>query len=204
MAFEDVYTRPLKSNPEAHKPGKSVNLHWGNINTRTLGDLNLIFCGEVDAVRDTFGNGRPSEWFDRRVEFKSKGVHSRPPIKAKWHMQSSLLGVPEIFLGYRDKAHRITKTTSMRVSDIKPAAYDHNIHRGYELLSTLRSRLESEVRQQGKMDGVIWRVKIKKGTITKIARSKEVKEVVRGWKPTARLGIVPKHIIASLRKCHST
>ena len=51
MAFEDVYTHQATSTSNSDETGRSVNPQWGNIVTRTLGDLNLVFCGEVDGVK---------------------------------------------------------------------------------------------------------------------------------------------------------
>ncbi|EEB90026.1 hypothetical protein MPER_11822 [Moniliophthora perniciosa FA553] len=86
-AFEDLYTKSHTSSPRSPNNGdKHSSKQWGNIVSRSLGDLNLVFCGEVDAVKgevqvllvsaainswtDQFDTG--VEWFDRRVELKSK------------------------------------------------------------------------------------------------------------------------------------
>ncbi|KAL0061441.1 hypothetical protein AAF712_009159 [Marasmius tenuissimus] len=206
MAFEDVYTHPLASNTRTDQSGRDVDHQWGNIVMRTLGDLNLIFCGEVDAVKDGIGNGHPDDWFDRRVELKSKSAQSKSPInKAKWHMQSALLGVPEIYVGYRDNALRITQTRTIRTADLKPGTYESNIHRGYEVLSSLRSILEEKVREGGQVDDVVWKVTVKKGSITGIVQLDETQtnRVKRRredpQKPIERVGIVPRDMVASLR-----
>ncbi|KAJ8074450.1 hypothetical protein PM082_015351 [Marasmius tenuissimus] len=206
MAFEDVYTHPLASNTRTDQSGRDVDHQWGNIVMRTLGDLNLIFCGEVDAVKDGIGNGHPDDWFDRRVELKSKSAQSKSPInKAKWHMQSALLGVPEIYVGYRDNALRITQTRTIRTADLKPGTYESNIHRGYEVLSSLHSILEEKVREGGQVDDVVWKVTVKKGSITGIVQLDETQtnRVKRRredpQKPIERVGIVPRDMVASLR-----
>ncbi|THV01854.1 hypothetical protein K435DRAFT_383668 [Dendrothele bispora CBS 962.96] len=62
-------------------------------------------------------------------------------------MQSHLLGVPEIFIGYRNDDHDIVRTEIVYTEDIKPKKFEDDIERGYRVLSSLRERLSTE--QQG-------------------------------------------------------
>ncbi|KAL0066382.1 hypothetical protein AAF712_006641 [Marasmius tenuissimus] len=207
MAFEDVYTHPVPSNTQTDQlRGRKVNLQWGNIVMRTLGDLNLIFCGEVDAVKDGIGNGHPDDWFDRRVELTCRSTQSKKPVdKARWHMQSALLAVPEIFVGYRDNVLRITQTRSIRTADIEPDEYESNIHRGYGILSSLRSFFEGKVREGGQIDDVIWKVTLKKGSVVDLVQLDEEQanrvktRTDDPQRPIQRLGIIPTAMAALLR-----
>ncbi|KAK7442789.1 hypothetical protein VKT23_016034 [Stygiomarasmius scandens] len=85
MAFEGAYTvTSAKSKRKGRDQAKGriqlgglthIGTQWRNIVVRTLGDLNLVFCGEVDAVRDLKNNtGRETDmdFFNRRIELKCR------------------------------------------------------------------------------------------------------------------------------------
>ncbi|KAG7091540.1 hypothetical protein E1B28_010569 [Marasmius oreades] len=212
MAFEDVYSQPLDSSlsaPNSVQPDpEHVDQQWGNLVQRSLGDLNLIFCGEVDAVKDDIGGGTPNDWFDKRVELKSRNIHSRYPISyARWHMQSSLLEVPEIFVGYRDNNLCVTYTDTVRVSDIQPANFNDSLQRGYNVLSALRATFESKREEEGTdLDDTIWKVVINEGYVSNAIKLEDIEahKVKRRRElphtpSVARVGIVPKEMVSRLR-----
>ncbi|KAL0565035.1 hypothetical protein V5O48_016999, partial [Marasmius crinis-equi] len=95
-------------------------------------------------------------------------------------------------------------TRMMRTSEIKPNNYDSSIQRGYEVLSSLRSELESKSHEGG--DNVIWKVTIKKGSVAGITRLTDAqatrvqKRREDPQKPIERIGIVPEEMITSLRQ----
>jgi len=204
MAFEEVYTHPIRTQPNSEQ----LNLQWGNIVSRALGEFKLIFCGEVDSVRDDIGSGEASDWFGKRVELKTKSIQSTSSINQslpKWHMQSSLLGVPEIFVGLRNDSLRITQTQVLLTSEIKPNNYDINIQKGYEALKHLYSTLANRVAELGN-DDMIWAVTVKNHSVTEIIELDETqasqvkKRRENKQNPVERVGIIPKDCVRSLRQ----
>ncbi|KAF5353681.1 hypothetical protein D9758_008608 [Tetrapyrgos nigripes] len=142
-AFEDTFTetRPIGRDGLPRRIPKA-NTQWCNVVSRTLGDLNLIFGGEVDAF-----NCKASEdlhdnhgILDRRVELKTKLLGSKIHYP-RWHMQSHLLAVPQIFVGYRNDNLDIVKTQSIHTANIRPRNFEENIAKGYRVLSVLRGHL---------------------------------------------------------------
>ncbi|KAF9257922.1 hypothetical protein L218DRAFT_981894 [Marasmius fiardii PR-910] len=217
MAFEDVYTEPWASTSMVIKSSQKehVDDQWCNVVQRSLGNLNLIFGGEVDAVKENdTGDEDSSHWFEKRIELKSRNVDARGSIKyARWHMQSSLLGVPEIFVGYRDNTPslRVTRTRTIRTSDIQPTNFYESLRQGLEVLTALWATFESKREEEGDLDDTIWKLVIKKGHVKdpvklsdvqaeKVKRRREVPQKAS----IARIGIVPKEIVSRLRESVKT
>ncbi|KAK7051194.1 hypothetical protein VNI00_004694 [Paramarasmius palmivorus] len=204
-AFEDLYTT---SHSTSTLPPSSTNNHhsskqWGNVVTRTLGDLKLIFCGEVDAVKDQYDS--QGDWFSKRVELKSKLVETSIPDQ-RWHMQSYLLGVPEIFVGYRSKNMKILRTQMMQVSEIHTPNLAAQFERGYNVLSALRNQLEKDRNEGGSGDDIIWKVTIQSGRWSYLHRlddSEALKVKKRREdpsRPIRRVGIVPEDMMHRIRE----
>jgi hypothetical protein len=120
-------------------------------------------------------------------------------------MQSSLLGVSEIFVGLRDDSLRITATQTLRTSDIKPKKYEVNIQKGYEVLNYLYSALSRRVAELGN-DDTIWAITLVKHAVTEVieldgtqaSRVKKRREDEQN--PIERTGIIPRDCLRSLRQ----
>ncbi|ESK85783.1 hypothetical protein Moror_2425 [Moniliophthora roreri MCA 2997] len=206
-AFEDLYTKPHANSSRSPNNGdKHSSKQWGNVVSRSLGDLSLVFCGEVDAVKDQFEKGADGgEWFSRRVELKCKLTETRIPNQ-RWHMQSYLLGVPEIFIGYRSKNLRIVRTQMIQVSDIQTPDIEAKISRGHSVLSALRAELKKEKDEGSIRDDTIWKIAIRNGSWKQLQRLGDVdaqkvkKRRDDPSKPIQRIGIVPEVMLQHIRE----
>ncbi|EEB89975.1 hypothetical protein MPER_11877 [Moniliophthora perniciosa FA553] len=203
MAFEETFSKIKPSNDDARgSQGKSsFGAQWANVVSRSFGSMNLIFSGEVDAVKGTAG----CDWFERRIELKCKLVGTRVPYD-RWHMQSYLLGVPEIFVGYHTWNLQISHTNTIRTAEIKTHKFDGHIARGYRALSSLRSYISREQTRSSSIDDTIWRVTIDSGRLANVQKLSPVDaETVKKRRedplkaPIERIGIVPRSMIEALR-----
>ncbi|KAK7453939.1 hypothetical protein VKT23_011451 [Stygiomarasmius scandens] len=227
MAFEDAYTcaKPKQEGQnQAHRIANTsessahVDTQWGNVITRTLGDLNLVFCGEVDAVRESDPASNTDDGTDtldflgRRIELKCKSSKGKSAPWPRWHMQSHLLAVPEIFIGYRDDSSKIVRTRLVRTQDIKPASFEERIEKGYRVLKELKERLSTSTDTSNLESGTslnandnIWKVAIGKWTLGPVTRlgDAEAQKVKRRRedpsRPIERVGIVPKALVEAIQ-----
>ncbi|RDB16074.1 Decapping nuclease RAI1 [Hypsizygus marmoreus] len=188
MAFEDVFTENLE--PGANKG------QWGNVVSRNLGTMSLLYGGEVDGVRPP-ENGRLSTR-ERRIELKSRKLNTKSQNTARWHIQSSLIGVHEIFVGHRTDSDQIIKAESIIVSDIHMTSRAASAH-------ALLTKLRNLTRDASRDENSIWKVILKKGDIvqvtelgpTQVSKVKGRRDDPRS--PVKRIGIVPQRVIEALR-----
>jgi RAT1-interacting protein len=123
----------------------------------------------------------------------------------RWHMQSYLLGVPKIFVGFHTWGLQINHTTTIRTCDIKTRNFDEHMARGYRALLAIRSYVLSE-REIDPEDDKIWRITVVKGNLTekRLLSALEAEQVkTRREDPlmasVTRIGIVPHSMIEMLR-----
>jgi RAT1-interacting protein len=69
LAFEETFTKSNIPNGFSTKEVCSIGKQWANVVSRTFGEMNLVFSGEVDSVENP---NVYHDWFDRRVELKCK------------------------------------------------------------------------------------------------------------------------------------
>ncbi|ESK86829.1 dhp1-interacting protein [Moniliophthora roreri MCA 2997] len=200
MAFEETFSKIKPSDDTSSQGKSSFGAQWANVVSRSFGSMNLIFSGEVDAVKDWRAG---CDWFERRIELKCKLVGTKVPYD-RWHMQSYLLGVPEIFVGYHTWNLQISHTDTIRTAEIKTHKFDGHIARGYRALSSLRSYISRE--QSNSTDDTIWRVTVDNGRLANVQKlSPSEAETVKKRRedssrtPIERIGIVPKSMIDALR-----
>ncbi|KAF7374739.1 RAI1 domain-containing protein [Mycena sanguinolenta] len=133
-AFESYCTSatPSSSNPPGvnvpqgpgDPPGWSgdvdTNVQWCSVVRTKLGETRLVIGGEVDCVR-----GKYTSKTDTFVELKTSMVIRNPQDEMrfekkllKFYMQSFLLGVPEILVGFRTPGGEVTTTQTFRTVEI--------------------------------------------------------------------------------------
>ena len=136
-------------------------------------------------------------------------------------MQSHLLAVPEIFVGYRNDSDKdgrleIVRTKLIRTEDIRPANFEEQIERGYKLLKELRERLCGSSTEGMRSTGLtreanssnadrIWKIAIEKWSLRSVkqlddAKAQKVKKRREDpSRPVKRIGIVPKVLVQAIR-----
>ncbi|CAK5271264.1 unnamed protein product [Mycena citricolor] len=181
--------------PDYEEDEDKVDMHtlWTVAIKRTLGDLKVLLVGEVDCVKAEYAaNPCPENYVElktRRHEMKSTF-----PNRAKWDMQSHLLGASTIFVGFPDSLGTIRGTQDLAVRDMQAVQY--KIDWGARVLQSLVDHCSKNAQTEaGRLK--IWRVEVQRKTI-KIGALKtgEVYRLNRGGVP--RSGIVPISFIASL------
>jgi hypothetical protein len=125
----------------------------------------------------------------------------------KWYLQSHLLGIPEIFVGYRDDADILRHTKTIAVADIPqkitgPGCLSwnpqQNIDWGFRVLTALRKYCNNS----GKAEETVWRVEVRgfgTGINIREPSEREVGQLNDNSEPR-RLGIVPEWFVNEVRK----
>ncbi|KAI9063505.1 RAI1-domain-containing protein [Trametes sanguinea] len=189
-----------------------TNVQWCSVIKTKLGDKRLVIGGEVDCVRERF-EGRTDTFVELKtsMSIRNAGDEARFEKKLlKFYMQSFLLGVPEIVVGFRTPAGRLTTTQTFKTIQIprlvrgKPGAWDPQVcfSWGHHFLTTLRSIVAApaEPPESGKGDGPgtprepstrVWRVVFAPGDGVKVSLLDEggVQDVEAG---EDRVGILPR------------
>ncbi|KAH7923115.1 hypothetical protein BV22DRAFT_1036718 [Leucogyrophana mollusca] len=196
MAFEDEFTA---TNPSAT---------WTNVVTRKFGDITVLYSGEVDGVKAPIGNHSAEDLMDRRVELKTTGLTRRNNLPwRKWYMQSYLLGIPTVFIGYRDHADVVRETEEVHLADmpIRENQESRIAREGYGALVSLKKTFASLSEGEVGSDDAIWKVTIQGGALRGVKRLNENQaQKVKMRRadpehPVDRLGIVPRRIIEVLK-----
>ncbi|KAI0772558.1 RAI1-domain-containing protein [Trametes elegans] len=140
-----------------------TNVQWCSVIKTKLGDNRLVIGGEVDCVRERF-IGRPDTFVELKtsMSIRNAGDEARFEKKLlKFYMQSFLLGVPEIVVGFRTPAGRLTTTQTFKTIQLprlvrgKPGAWDPQVclSWGQQFLSTLKALLSAESLAPAAEDG---------------------------------------------------
>ncbi|WFD30352.1 decapping endonuclease targeting mRNA [Malassezia sp. CBS 17886] len=132
-----------------------TNVQWCHIMKSRLGNARILMGGEVDCVETD--SGRPTE---RVVELKTNRElrtaedEKRLNIKMlKIYMQSFLLGVPVVVMGFRNNKGILSASKTYHTRDLprmvrgKPYQWDanHNLAFGSHLLAFLREAIGKEM-----------------------------------------------------------
>ncbi|CAK5271945.1 unnamed protein product [Mycena citricolor] len=181
--------------PDYEEDEDKVDMHtlWTVAIKRTLGDLKVLLVGEVDCVKAEYtANPCPENYVElktRRHEMKSTF-----PNRAKWDMQSHLLGASTIFVGFPDSLGTIRGTQDLAVRDMQPVQY--KIDWGARVLQSLVDHCSKNAQtEDGRLK--IWRVEVQRKQIKIGAlKASEVYRLNRGGVP--RSGIVPISFMATL------
>ncbi|KAH7920240.1 RAI1-domain-containing protein [Leucogyrophana mollusca] len=166
-AFESYCTSSSCHDSPADVPGWSgdvdTNVQWCSVVKTKLGDTRMIIGGEVDCVRGKYTGGT-----DNFVELKTSMAIRNPHDESKFekkllkfYFQSFLLGVPEIFVGFRKPTGHLTTTQSFQTIQIprmvrgKPGAWDPLVclDWGQQFLSFIKATVKGGSRRD------VWRVR---------------------------------------------
>ncbi|KAL1938626.1 hypothetical protein VTO73DRAFT_11441 [Trametes versicolor] len=200
-----------KGHPVGWGGDVDTNVQWCSLIKTKLGDNRLVIGGEVDCVRDKF-NGRTDTFVELKtsIMIRNAGDEARFEKKMlKFYMQSFLLGVPEIVVGFRTPAGQITTTQSFKTVQLprlvrgKPGAWDPQICFSWaqQFLTTLKSTLSAppepteapsgEGSPPSEPSARVWRIVLAPGEGAKVSLLDEVgvKEVEAGEE---RVGILPR------------
>ncbi|KAI1788942.1 RAI1-domain-containing protein [Ganoderma leucocontextum] len=131
-----------------------TNVQWCSVIKTKLGDSRLVIGGEVDCVRERF-DGKTDTFVELKTSMSIRGPEDEARFEKKllkFYMQSFLLGVPEIVVGFRTPAGRITTTQSFKTIQIprlvrgKPNAWDPQIclQWGQQFIALLKTRLSEQ------------------------------------------------------------
>jgi len=156
-AFESYCTKASKTSPNRDWSGDvNTNEQWCSIVRTTLEDIPIIMGGEVDCIAPNSDLQKPAT--DCFIELKTNmNVETERDIMRferykllKFYMQSFLLGVPRIIVGFRTKEGILTGLENFDTLNIpnlvadKPHGWNgcKALHLGYVILSHIRSTLE--------------------------------------------------------------
>lgn len=102
-------------------------------------------------------------------------AHSQPSRtdqkkKKKWYLQSHLIGIPEIFIGYRDREfilHKVERVPLNRVYVPPSGTMDEAYGLAYQVLRELRAfcRREGLCERGSEKARVHWRVTVRRGVL---------------------------------------
>ncbi|KAK0457491.1 uncharacterized protein EV420DRAFT_1548542 [Desarmillaria tabescens] len=126
--------------------------------TFNLGDLKVVFAGEVDCQKDSNVTGQAKDC----LELKTKCQGSKQaPAKLRWYFQSSLIGVPTIVLGW----HKEGVLTAVDMIDVATMVDETILQQRYDsaaiFLTSLRRHCMAHAME--KEDNPIWRLITKSG-----------------------------------------
>ncbi|KAJ7486701.1 hypothetical protein FB451DRAFT_1026396 [Mycena latifolia] len=194
--FEHKFETMCSTRTPGGVPGtESVDMHtlWNAAITRKLGSLNILLVGEVDYVTPNYSKDPGPESF---VELKTKKTDGQniASNRAKWEMQSYLLGTPEIFVGFVDSAGIVQSVKTVPIRDMKAAQY--RIDWGARVLLSIRDHCASSGESEG---GVlkVWRVEARNQHVDiRQLSAGQVSRLNKGGVP--RSGIIPLSFIRGL------
>ncbi|KAJ7067093.1 RAI1-domain-containing protein [Mycena amicta] len=97
-----------------------TNVQWCSVVRTKLGDTRLVIGGEVDCVRGKF-TGKTDNFVELKTSMTIRGAQDEARFERKllkFYMQSFLLGVPEIVVGFRTASGEVTTTQTFRTVEI--------------------------------------------------------------------------------------
>ncbi|KAI6133502.1 RAI1 like PD-XK nuclease-domain-containing protein [Pisolithus croceorrhizus] len=173
----------------------NTNIQWCSVVKTKLADRRVIMGGEVDCVRGTY-YGKTDNYVELKTSLSLRNSSDEARFEKKllkFYLQSFLLGVPEIVVGFRTPSGRLTALQSFRTMEIprlvrgKPGAWDPSIclEWGDRFLAFLQSTIQSSSGRE------VWRVSFKPrvGITVVMLNEAEVAEVVNGEE---RVGFFPR------------
>ncbi|KAI0751676.1 RAI1-domain-containing protein [Daedaleopsis nitida] len=181
-----------------------TNVQWCSVIKTKLGDSHLVIGGEVDCVRGRF-DGKTDTFVELKTSMSIRGPEDEGRFEKKllkFYMQSFLLGVPEIVVGFRTPAGRITTIQSFKTIQLprlvrgKPGAWDPQICLGWgqRFITSLKELLATQLEQSSTSDEAarprVWRVSLNPKNGVKLSPLDEagLKEVADG---EDRIGFLP-------------
>ncbi|KAJ7595496.1 hypothetical protein C8J56DRAFT_922457 [Mycena floridula] len=163
--------------------------------TWSLGDMNLYMAGQVDCTLAQDDNKSDTSKY---VELKAKKTGDEKVSGADWYLQSQMIGVPIVFIGYHD-GKQLKRTEAIKVGDILTA----QIQNRYDwLLRVLKSLRAHCLQPSGDAEAAVWRVEVMKNKVK--ARRIFNSELKRINGRDKRVGILPVWFTEGLKKASTT
>jgi len=188
------------------------NIQWLSTISRTLGDLNIVIAGEVDCIQGQY-TGQPDTFLELKTKKIVDGWKGLTAWYKKSYLQSHLLGVSELFIGYHSN-RILRRTESVYVADIpskigrenQPWNPQTELDRGYTALAAIKKSCTEQLAQSAGVDRLsddkVWRMEVK-DIVTKVHEL--TGEEVCDLAPPSnleekRIGVVPFRVIEELRR----
>jgi len=174
----------------------NTNVQWCSVVKTKLGDRRIVIGGEVDCVRAGRHSGSTDGFVELKTSMAIRGLSDEEKFEKKllkFYMQSFLLGVPEIVVGFRKPSGQLTTTQSFQTVQIprhvrgKPGAWDPLIclDWGDRFLSFLFNTVQTKTGKD------VWRVTFtpKVGITATMLDGAGMEEVMGG---EDRIGFLPR------------
>ncbi|KAJ6507959.1 RAI1-domain-containing protein [Mycena vitilis] len=97
-----------------------TNVQWCSVVRTKLGETRLVIGGEVDCVRGKY-TGKTDTFVELKTSMVIRGAQDEARFEKKllkFYMQSFLLGVPEILVGFRTPAGEVQTLQTFRTVEI--------------------------------------------------------------------------------------
>ncbi|KAJ7707493.1 RAI1 like PD-XK nuclease-domain-containing protein [Mycena rosella] len=172
-----------------------TNVQWCSVVRTKLGDTRMVIGGEVDCVREKY-TGATDTFVELKTSLVIRGPHDEVKFEKrllKFYMQSFLLGVPEILVGFRTPAGQVSTTQVFKTVEI-PRLVRGKLH-AWDPTTCLRwgnaflGFLQAQLKGQPERD--VWRVRFTPGMGVELRAldAVEVEDVVAGEE---RVGFLPR------------
>ncbi|KAK0498012.1 hypothetical protein EDD18DRAFT_128390 [Armillaria luteobubalina] len=194
----------IGSNFEALCTGKSPNgihnLHarWYAGVTFNLGNLKVVFAGEVDCQKDSNVTGQAKDCLELKTKYQDDSKFIPLSAKLRWYFQSSLIGVPTIILGW----HKDGVLTTVDAIDVATMFDETTLQQRYDnvamFLASLRRHCMTHIME--KAGNPIWRVIIHKRLRRPTIHALNPEDVRSLNRHGARIGILPIWFVRALQK----
>ncbi|KAF7312470.1 RAI1 domain-containing protein [Mycena indigotica] len=141
-----------------------TNVQWCSVVRTKLGDTRLVIGGEVDCVRGKF-TGKTDTFIELKTSMTIRGAQDEARFEKKllkFYMQSFLLGVPEIIVGFRTPSGEVVSTQPFKTVEIprmvrgKPHAWDPT--RCFQWGDAFLRFLRTQCRPENDDETRVWRV----------------------------------------------
>ncbi|KAH7884805.1 RAI1-domain-containing protein [Phlebopus sp. FC_14] len=173
----------------------NTNVQWCSIVKTKLGDRRIVIGGEVDCVRGKYA-GNTDNFVELKTSLSIRGPSDELKFEKKllkFYIQSFLLGVPEIVVGFRKPSGHLTTIQSFQTVQIprlvrgKPGAWDPLIC--LEWSDKFLSFLQETIPTTREKD--VWRVTFvpKVGITATVLDEAGIQDVVGG---DDRIGFLPR------------
>ncbi|KAJ7158566.1 RAI1-domain-containing protein [Mycena filopes] len=174
-----------------------TNVQWCSMVRTKLGATRLVIGGEVDCVRGKY-TGTTDTFVELKTSMVIRGAQDEARFEKKllkFYLQSFLLGVPEILVGFRTPAGELSTTQTFRTTELprlvrgKKGAWDPRVCFGWgeSFLSFVAGVVgaqdqEHESEVNGHPRATVWRVTFRPNVGAELVRLETagVRDVERG------------------------
>lgn len=177
----------------------NTNVQWCSVVRTKLGDTRMVIGGEVDCIRGRY-TGKTDSFVELKTSLVIRGPHDEGRFEKKllkFYLQSFLLGVPEILVGFRTPAGVVTTTQTFKTIHLprlvrgKPDAWDPLIclDWGHRFITFLRKVVQAG---DDVSSSSVWRVRFVPSSgvsVQLLSGQSDIDEVVNGEE---RVGFLPR------------